>query len=195
MKKDDNISGTFRGGQKKTLNSSENFDRGTDKVLINTNREIADTLKNTGKQKILAIENRKEALDLVQNEIIQTAQELKQLTLTNAEKRDTLIRSLDDSLSKKLLEIETKLQNIMSKKQKNKTVRYIVRHQHGPYNMTPETVEISYNNDIQLEDNVGAFSLAVHTASRYLGEIIAEYEDGSFLSVKNYQKILSGKSV
>lgn len=67
-----------------------------------------------------------------------------------------------------------------------KPTRYIVHHHHQAYPNAPvEQATVSYSTHL---DN--ALNLAIHTASRYHGEIYAEYPgaESTFVRVKDYRR-------
>ncbi len=62
--------------------------------------------------------------------------------------------------------------------------RYIVLHEHESYDgEREEEAWASYNTSLP-----NAYNLAVHTASRYHGEIFAEFGDGVLKTVKSYRR-------
>lgn len=72
--------------------------------------------------------------------------------------------------------------------------RYVVIHDHKAYpNYSPESAAISYStklDNMKLNDKnaVSAYNMAIHTASRYHGEIFADFGDGTLNPVKSYRK-------
>jgi len=72
--------------------------------------------------------------------------------------------------------------------------RYVVLHTHKAYpNFNTEQAGISYStklDNMALNDKnkVSALNMAIHTASRYHGEIFADFGDGVLEPVKSYKK-------
>lgn len=68
-------------------------------------------------------------------------------------------------------------------------VRYIVLHSHKPYNNSQsENAWASYNTKLDAQSKTTALNMAFHTASRYHGEVFADFGDGMLNSVKSYRK-------
>lgn len=72
--------------------------------------------------------------------------------------------------------------------------RYVVIHDHKAYpNFNTEQAGVSYStklDNMALNDKnkISAYNMAVHTASRYHGEIFADFGDGVLEPVKSYKK-------
>jgi hypothetical protein len=68
--------------------------------------------------------------------------------------------------------------------------RYVVIHDHHSYdNKHREQACASYNTKLDTQFATSAFNMAIHTASRYFGEIFADFGDGVLVSQKSYRKL------
>jgi hypothetical protein len=79
-----------------------------------------------------------------------------------------------------------------------KPTRYVVQHIHEWHYIDrdtkqPKVIEeeawVSYNTALDSVKGIpSSLSQAIHTASRYFGEIFADYGDGTLYTVKKYTK-------